>query len=230
MRILICGDTHGTLDTRKLYDYFIESDIAFSKEDYLIICGDVGVCGFNRFDEADTREFLQSLPVTILFCDGNRENFEHLNSYPIDEWNGGKVHFIENDIIHLMRGQIFNIDGIKFFTFGGAYSIDRSYGSKGVTWFPEEMPTTAEYEEGCSNLEKSDYQVDYIISHTAPREVVSSLGYGEFSDGEVTLRQYLQKIADTTMFTAWYFGHFHIDEEIDSIFFCLYDEIIEVNF
>ena len=46
------------------------------------------------------------------------------------------------------------------------------------------------------NLEKVDFQVDYILSHTGPREVVAAMGYGELSDDEVELRQYLQRVAD----------------------------------
>lgn len=34
------------------------------------------------------------------------------------------------------------------------------------------------------------------------------MGYGEMSDQEAELRQYLQRVADNTEFTAWYFGHF----------------------
>ena len=37
------------------------------------------------------------------------------------------------------------------------------------------------------------------------------MGYGEMSDDEVELRQYLQRVADNTEFKAWYFGHFHED-------------------
>lgn len=44
--------------------------------------------------------------MTILFADGNHEQFDALNSYSVDEWNGGKVHIIEPGIIHLMRGQV----------------------------------------------------------------------------------------------------------------------------
>ena len=47
-----------------------------------------------------------------------------LSAYPITEWNGGKVHKIADNIIHLMRGQVFDIDGIRFFTMGGASSHD----------------------------------------------------------------------------------------------------------
>ena len=144
----------------------------------------------------------------------------------VDIWNGGKVHFIENRIIHLMRGQVYEIDGTRFFTFGGAYSIDKLYRTEGITWFPEEIPNREEYEEGWHNLEKVDFQVDYILTHSGPREVVAAMGYGELSDDEVELRQYFQRIADNTDFTAWYFGHFHEDTEIDSRFYCLYEDIV----
>ena len=229
MSFIISGDTHATLDIDKIVRFFDEHEGEYTSEDYLIICGDVGVCGFSASEEAKTRAVLRSLPVTTLFIDGNHENFEQLNSYGIDVWNGGKVHFIESKIIHLMRGQVFTIDGTRFFTFGGAYSIDKMYRTEGISWFPEEMPSLKEYEEGWYNLEKAGFEVDYILSHTGPREVVAAMGYGEMSDDEVELRQYLQRVADNTDFTAWYFGHFHEDTDIEDMFFCLYDELAVID-
>ena len=227
-KIIICGDTHGTLDIQKLQLFFGEREDEYTKDDYLIILGDVGVCGFTATGESSTRGFLRSLPVTVLFIDGNHENFSALDSYVVENWNGGKVHFIEDDIIHLMRGQVFEIGGLKFFTMGGAYSTDKDWRTAGVDWFPEEIPSYEEYEEGLKNLEKHDFTVDYILSHTAPREVAAALGYGEMSDGEIELRRYLQNVADHTDFTAWYFGHFHTDEEVEEMFYCLYDEVVEI--
>ena len=229
MSFMIAGDIHGTLDIWKLERFFTGRDDEFTKDDYLIICGDACICGFLASDEAATRSIIRGLPVTTLFIDGNHENFEQLNSYAVDIWNGGKVHFIESNIIHLMRGQVFCIDGIKFFTFGGAHSIDRMYRKEGFSWFPEEIPSKEEYEEGWSNLEKVGFQVDYIVTHTGPREAVAAIGYGELSDDEVELRQFLQRVADNTDFTAWYFGHFHEDMEVEGRFFCLYDEMVTVR-
>ena len=229
MSFIISGDTHGTLDLGKIVKFFDEHEGEYNDKDYLIICGDVGACGFSGSDELDTRNVYRNLPVTTLFVDGNHENFEQLNSYGVDIWNGGKVHFVESKIIHLMRGQVFDIDGTRFFTFGGAHSIDKNYRTEGITWFPEEIPNREEYEEGWQNLEKVDFQVDYILTHTGPREVVAAMGYGEMSDDEVELRQYLQRVADNTDFSAWYFGHFHEDTEVDDVFFCLYDEMIIID-
>lgn len=128
-----------------------------------------------------------------------------------------------------MRGQVYNIKRTTFFTFGGAASIDRNVRIEGFDWFPEEIPTRAEYEEGLDNLEKCDYKVDYIISHTAPREVAAALGYGEDSTDEIALRRYLQQIADEADYEKWFFGHFHEDEVIEDIFYALYDELIVVE-
>ena len=228
MSFIIAGDTHGTIDIGKIVRFFDEHENEYTSEDYLIICGDVGVCGFSASEEAETRRIFRNLSVTTLFVDGNHENFEQLNSYGIDIWNGGKVHFIESNIIHLMRGQVYNIAGTTFFTFGGAYSVDKMYGVKGFTWFAEEIPTREEYEEGWNNLERVNFKVDYILSHTAPREVAAAMGYGEMSDDEAELRQYLQYVADDTEFDAWYFGHFHEDIEVDDMFYCLYDNMVVI--
>ena len=78
------------------------------------------------------------------------------------------------------------------------------------------------------NMEKEDFQVDYILTHTAPRDVAAAMGYGELSDDEVELRQYLQRVADETEFQKWYFGHFHEDAEVEEVFVCLYDEVVEL--
>lgn len=228
MSFIIAGDTHGTFDIGKVVKFFEGRDDEYTKADYLIICGDVGVCGFSASEEAQARGILRNLPVTTLFVDGNHENFDLLNSYGTDDWNGGKVHFIESDIIHLMRGQVFNIDGIKFFTFGGAHSLDKMNRVEGISWFPEEIPTQEEYEEGWKNLGKAGFCVDYILTHTGPREVVAAMGYEELPDDEIALRQFLQRVADNTDFKAWYFGHLHMDTEVEDTFFCLFDEIMEI--
>ncbi len=228
MAFIITGDTHGTIDIGKVVKFFGDHMDEYTDDDYLIICGDVGVCGFNPDMEKETRRILRELPVTVLFVDGNHEHHQRLIDHPVDEWMGGKVHFIEPEIIHLMRGQVYDIDGTTFFTFGGAHSIDRSARIEGFDWFPEEIPTHEEYEEGLGNLEKCDHRVDYIITHTAPREVAAALGYGEESNDEIALRRYFQQIADEAEYEKWFFGHFHEDEVIEDVFVAMYNEIIVI--
>lgn len=227
MSILICGDIHGTQDIGKLYRFFDGREDEYTKDDNLIICGDVAVCGFTAEEEKGTRTFLRNLPVSVLFCDGNHEHFPNLNSYAIEVWNGGKVHMIAPDLIHLMRGQVFELQGKKFFVFGGAYSVDRKESVKDVTWFEEEIPTQEEYDEAWKNLERHDNQVDYVITHTAPYEIVAELGYGSYDEALEQVRE-LQYIAESIDFAEWYFGHFHEDADVDQ-FHCLWEEVIELE-
>ena len=37
---------------------------------------------------------------------------------------GGQVNYVRPYVLHLMRGQVFEIDGTSFFTMGGAASRD----------------------------------------------------------------------------------------------------------
>ena len=45
----------------------------------------------------------------------------------------------------------------------------------------------------------------------------------------LALGQFLQRVEDETEFTAWYFGHFHEDTDVEGQFFCLYEEIVELE-
>lgn len=225
MSIFVCGDIHATLDINKLDGFIGRDDL--NENDYLIICGDTGICGFSKEYEAETRAYLRKLPMTVLFVDGNHENFTALNSYPVEEWHGGKVHIIEPGIIHLMRGQIYQIDGKTFFTFGGAYSIDRAHRDLGLTWFEEEIPSEEEYKEAWKNLKANDHIVDYIISHTGPYEVVIELGY-ECHDEALDQVRFFQQVADQVDFQDWYFGHLHEDVDVEN-FHCRIDEVTQIE-
>lgn len=226
MSIFVCGDIHAVLDIGKLR--FLNNREDLTRDDYLIICGDTAICGFDVAIENETRSFLKNLPVTVLFCDGNHENFATLNDYPVQKWHGGDVHVIEESIIHLMRGQIYDIDGESFFVMGGACSTDKDYRDEGVSWFKEELPSKEECHEALLNLSRHGFEVDYIISHCAPYEVVAALGR-EVLDEELPFLRFLQEVSDRTNFTNWYFGHYHEDETIDEYFHCLIDEVIELN-
>ena len=98
-----------------------------TKDDYVIVCGDFGgvwnQVGENK-EEKHLMDWLEGKPFTTLFVDGNHENFDRLYACPVEEWHGGKVHKIRPTVIHMMRGQVFAIDGKSVFTFGGASSHD----------------------------------------------------------------------------------------------------------
>lgn len=67
MSFIIAGDTHGMIDIDKIVKFFDEHEGEYTSEDYLIICGDVGMCGFSASDEAETRRVFRKLPKRYQF-------------------------------------------------------------------------------------------------------------------------------------------------------------------
>ena len=68
MSFIISGDTHGMIDIGKIVKFFDEHEGEYTSEDYLIICGDVGVCGFSASEEAETRSVLRNLSKEKSSC------------------------------------------------------------------------------------------------------------------------------------------------------------------
>ena len=220
--IYITGDTHGEIDIGKLSSKNFPQGNSLTKDDYVVILGDFGFIWKNESDKTEEywMKWFKNKPWTTLFIDGNHENFNLLNSYQVESWNGGHVHKIRHNLIHLMRGEIYTIEGKTFFTFGGGYSIDQPLRKENVSWWPQEMPSKQEYENGLTHLEEVNNQVDYILTHTAPDETVYFLStikqYRIKGDvyQEFPLTTYLNDIQKKTSYTHWYFGHFHVDREL----------------
>ena len=227
--IYITGDTHGSEDFYKLH-IFAGEHPELTKDDYLIIAGDFGGVWYSKTLAADLKPYTE-LPFTVLFVDGNHENFDLLETFPVEEWHGGKVQKIKPDIIHLMRGQVFEIEGKKIFTFGGATSIDKFMRTEGLSWWPQELPTFAELDEGIANLKKHNNRVDYIVTHSCSER---ALNYPKLrSAASLKLNcpesQMLSNFEDIVDYKHWYFGHFHTDAELGGRYTALYQNIVRLD-
>ena len=247
--IYITGDTHSDFSKFTEENFPIQSEM--TKDNYVIICGDFG--GVWTFEEESRREkealdWLNNKNFTTLFVDGNHENYTRLYNYPMKKWNGGKVHKIRDSVLHLMRGEIFDIDNKKIFAFGGAKSHDiqdgilnldeeekiYEYRKRGAyfrirdfSWWDLELPTKQEMENGIKNLEKINYKVDYIISHCCPTNVQALINSAYKRD---ILTDYLQQISEKCTFKRWYFGHYHDYKQINSQFTLLYEDIVPLEY
>lgn len=224
--IYITGDTHGSIDIRKLNKRYFD-DSTLTKNDFLIICGDFGLVWDNSPEEQFWLNWLNEKNYTTLFIDGNHENHSLLNSYPVEIWNGGKIHKIRDSVFHLMRGQVFTINNHTFFTMGGAASVDKNWRTPGISWWPEEMPNEGEYTEAIQNLRTYNHEVDYIITHTAPTSIVNQL-IPEIKPPD-RLTDFLEDIKKSVKYKHWYFGHFHDDRDIDEKHTLLYYNIIPLE-
>lgn len=226
LMIHITGDFHGEIN--RFNKYFIPDEPSWGKDDYLIICGDFGFIFIDDEEEHALLDQIAQKPYTVLFLDGNHENFNAISRYPVEEWHGGKVHRIRQNILHLMRGQVFEIDGKTFFIMGGGYSRDKCWRVKNETYWDEEMPCSSEYKEAADNLKKHGFKVDYILSHTAPAEMIRRMKYVPES-GELELTGFLEWVMYETKYKRWYFGHFHVDHKADEKHRALYYDVVNID-
>ena len=245
--IYITGDTHGTEDWEKINTTnFPEQKDMSPDSDYLIITGDFGGVWGDSVTDSYIQKTYGKRNFTTLFIDGNHENHDLLDKYPVEEWHGGKVHKISDHIIHLMRGQVFTIDGITFFTMGGAESTDKKYRKEGVSWWARELPSDEEYEEALRNLEKVDFEVDIVLTHCAPEGYIgknmspiynsniSRLLANNMAGVVDRSGNRLTKFLDSLIterglkFKHWYFGHYHRDLEWDK-FSLVFSKIKELE-
>lgn len=226
--IYITGDTHGQHDFGKLIK-FAKEHTELTKKDYVIIAGDFGGVWSEETLDEDLKPY-EDLPFTVLFVDGNHENFDLLNTYSVESWNGGKVHFVKPDVIHLMRGQVFEIDRKTFFIFGGATSTDRAYRVEGKSWWTQELPSDDDIKEANINLEKVGFKVDYIVTHSCDERALyypplRVSGYPRTYTENFTLSYF----EDRVDYKHWYFGHYHIDGDISDTKTALFNKIILIN-
>ena len=218
--IYITGDTHGINDFEKLIHH------EFKKEDYLIICGDCGIV-WNQDKLPIYIKFYEELNCTVLFVDGNHENFSLLNKFPIKNYLGGKVHVISDNIYHLMRGEVFTIEGFTFLAFGGADSIDKHLRKENISWWEEERPTLNDIDNALKNLEKHKNNVDYIITHTCDEKTLYNKCFRSINAKIYPSNTYLNFLEQIN-YKKWFFGHYHLDQEIDEKKRCLYHDIIYI--
>lgn len=212
----VTGDTHGEEARFQYMDSAVEKNL--KEGDYLFICGDFGYISNDGYQEHLFLRFLAEKPYTICFVDGNHENFDVLEAFPVEEWCGGKAHIIRRTregvpkVIHLMRGQVFEIEGKRIFTFGGGYSIDKAWRVPYRSWWPREMPSDEEYKEAIANLAACGNRVDYILTHAAPEDTMT-LFHPEH-EHEKPLNNFLEWVRENVDYKHWYMGHLHRDEDV----------------
>ena len=117
-----------------------------------------------------------------------------------------------------MRGQVFEIEGERIFTFGGGYSIDREWRIAYRSWWPQELPSDEEMQEAIRNLERVNMQVDYILTHTAPEKTIIQFlnrRREKYCAEEKPLNNFLEWVAEKVKYKHWYMGHFHEEEDFD---------------
>ena len=221
--IYVTGDTHGNF--RRFQPEYFPEQAGMTKNDVVIIAGDFGGVWFGDSRDDETLDWLERLPFTLAFVCGNHENYDALERYSVAEWHGGKVHRVRPHVLHLMRGQIFELESYRFFTMGGAKSHDTNHRINHISWWRQELPSDEEYSEALQNLERYNWQVDYIITHCAPTSIALM---GSRHNEADRLTDFLQEVRERAKYHYWLFGHYHDNKAIDEKHILLWEQIVRV--
>lgn len=230
--VYITGDIHGN-PTDIIY---LSNRYGLTKDDILVILGDVGANYFlNKRDLKTKRALSEYIEATILCIHGNHEaRPSTIKGYELYEWNGGEV-WVQSEYPNLLfakDGSIFNLAGLNCLVLGGAYSVDKYYRlEKGYAWFEDEQPSGDIKAYAEEQLAKADNKVDAVFSHTCPfkyEPIEVFLPSIDQSTVDSSTEHWLDNIEDKLDYKAWYCGHWHINKHIDKIHF-LFDgwEILE---
>ena len=249
--VFVTGDCHANFE-RFSADNFRKQE-AMTRADTVLVCGDFGIWNDSP-RERYWLDWLEQKQFTIAFVDGNHENFDRLYSdeFPVVDFHGAKAHQIRENLFHILRGGIFELEGASFFAFGGASSHDiedgildrenylsdehfmnevKRWNKQGkmfrinhVSWWEQELPSQEEMDAGLAALSAHDNRVDYVITHCAPKEIAAMMGFYETD----CLTDYFERLRTDILFRGWYFGHYHIRNRISMdilrSFRCLYSD------
>lgn len=250
--LYLTGDCHADF-TRFSSKRFVDQK-EMTRDDTVIVCGDFGGIWDGSAEEQYWLNWLSQKPFTLCFVDGNHENFSRLNrEFDVVDFHGGKAHKIRGNIYHLMRGYVFDFEGKKFFAFGGASSHDiqdgildpadfatreefkmaysdwcksgKMFRVNRVSWWEEELPSREEMDNGIASLQKCNWEVDYVISHSLPQEICSILG---FYESDRITRYFNQLLRNKLKFKEWHAGHFHFCERIYGKYYIHYHDIMRL--
>lgn len=223
--VYFTGDIHADIESDRMK--FIKN---LGSEDVMFVAGDFGYCWNDEF-EKKWNTISADVKANILITPGNHENYEKLYAYPLVEIYGGKAYKMNEHTYYLKHGEIFNVNGFKILSFGGATSIDKVNRILNISWWPQEIPTYSDYANAITNLNKNNWDIDIFLTHTTDIHTIDRI----FLDNEVDpvskiITDLKEKINSHNCGRRYLniFGHLHRLCTFDNTI-GLYNTIIEVT-
>lgn len=101
-----------------------------------------------------------------------------------------------------------------------------------MSYWDEELPSSDDYKTATESLKSVSFNVDYIITHTAPREAIYRMGCIP-DPHEQELNGYLDWVMYETEFKEWFFGHWHRQQSVEAgksrLLRAMYFDIAEIK-
>ena len=228
--IYITGDTHR--DFARVRDFCEENGTTY--DDTLIILGDAGINLYLDYQDTALKEELREYPITMFMIHGNHEERpSEIDTYQEKIWQGGVVYYEEDypNLLFAKDGEIYDFDGAKAIVIGGAYSIDKYYRLRNnLPWFENEQPSEEIMDYVERQLDNADWRVDYVFSHTAPKQYEPTWAFAPEVSQELvdkTTEEWLDTIERRLDYDYWYCGHYHVESQEGPIriMFTNFDEL-----
>jgi hypothetical protein len=175
--ITLIGDLHGKY--KRYHEIIREKD----RHPYTVQLGDFGF-DYTTLDNVD--------PKNHVFIGGNHDNYDKATGVP---------HYLGD------YGYTVNFNGIDFFYYRGAYSIDRIYRTIGIDWWEQEQLNI----EGFMKARELYRQVkpDVVLTHDCPESLVPYLLSPDARIYQNNTSWALQELFNIHQPKFWRFGHYH---------------------
>jgi hypothetical protein len=205
-RVLAAGDWHGNTDRAG----GVISSAGMREIPVVLQLGDFGfwVPGANTDRYLDILDKLcEQWNVTLLWVDGNHEDFDTLNALPLHD---SGVRVIRENIVHLPRGFRWTWHGRRWLALGGAHSVDKHLRKPGRSWWPQEYLSDADLERASAGG-----PVDMIAAHDcADRVPIPGLVEGAWPEAQIVdaeaHRYLVGTVVDATRPGVLLHGHYHV--------------------
>ena len=196
----------------------------------MIVLGDFGFSWNKSLQDSWNALDIACLTLSVM---GNHENYDLIKSCAVERVFGADAYKLNPRTFYLMNGEVYDIEGIKSFVFGGADSIDKASRIPYVSWWPEEIPSYSEFRRGLNNLEKNSWDIDLFFAHTCPSDVSLSLfnyPHKLKDPTEDMLSQYECEIQKNNpeKECPFLFGHHH-NFKWGSKYICLYNQVMSLQ-
>ena len=209
--IYYVGDIHGRVDDVAAID---RAAVAAGVE-VVVQVGDFGVrwdgsCPIVRYFLKRDRQ--QRPGPTWYTCGGNHDNWPEWTRLQAKQAEPGcaidssKTVELAPGCFYVPRGTTLDLDEKSHLFFGGAESIDKRMRVEGTSWWPEETPSAAEFQQFFDSLVQAAPEI--IITHEAPLCVELNRTGRDTQPTPRNLQNALKHSKHTP--ERWYFGHHHI--------------------